>query len=148
MDQVEQNLDELVLVGPDGLLVRQVAFHLHLVLDFRAQEPQRGSHHFRHLDLVPAFSVRMAEGAQTGDDGFHALEAVFDVAKDFEVVFPLLGREAGAFLSQREEAGGGKVQRIVDFMNDAGAQAAQGSHFFGLDKLSLGLAELLVGGLS
>ena len=65
----------------------------------------------------------------------HALDAFLDVVEDFLVFGALLRREVFAFVAQGEQAGGGEIQRIVDFVDDARAHAAQRGQFLGLHQL-------------
>ena len=58
----------------------------------------------------------------------------------------LFGGEIFALVAQGEQAGGGEVQRIVDFVDDARAHAAQRRQLFGLHQLRLGFLELFDGG--
>src|SRR5207247_2678640 len=51
------------------------------------------------------------------------------------------------FRAEGEESGGGEVERVVNLVNDAGAESAQGGQLFGLHQLGFGLLELLDGRL-
>src|SRR3970282_1721805 len=57
LQQVHQHVDELVLVGPNGLVLRQVLLDLDLVLPLVAQEAKRGRDNFSNLDLVEVAKV-------------------------------------------------------------------------------------------
>src|ERR1035437_7925572 len=46
---------------------------------------------------------------------------------------------------EREQAGFGIVQRVENVVDEAGAEAAEGGHFFSLDELGLGLLDFPVG---
>ncbi len=61
----------------------------------------------------------------------HPFDAFLDVIQDFLVFRLLLRRELFAFVAQGKKAGGGEVQRVVDFVDDARAHAAQRREFFG-----------------
>src|SRR5712671_2110981 len=63
LEQVDKDLDEFALVGPNGLMLGKTLFHLNHILPFVAQETQGRSNDFRDLDLIAAFGVRMGEGA-------------------------------------------------------------------------------------
>src|ERR1035437_9871681 len=45
---------------------------------------------------------------------------------------------------EREQAGFGIVQRVENVVHEAGAEAAEGGHFFSLDELGLGLLDFPV----
>ena len=57
------------------------------------------------------------------------------------------GGQVLALVAQREQAGRGKVERVVDLVNDARAHPAQRGQFLGLHQLHFGFLELLDGGL-
>ena len=136
----------LFLFAEDGLVFGQVLFDLHFVLPFIAQKSQRGGDTSATSTWsgCPVFGMR--EHAQIENDGLDAIDAFFDVLQNFGIFRLLLRGEKFAFVAQRIEAGRGKVQRIVDFVNDSGAHAAERRQLLGLHQLRFGFLELLDGG--
>ena len=88
----------------------------------------------------------MGEGLQVGDDGFDAADALLDVLEDFLVFGALVGGEEFGLVSQGVEPGGGVVQGVVDFVDDARAHAAERDHLLGLHQQGFGFLQLLDGG--
>ena len=88
----------------------------------------------------------MREHAQIGNDVLDAFETVFDVFEDFFVFLLLPRGEVLPFFAEGEEAGGGEVQRVVDFVDNAGAHAAEGGELLRLNELRFRFFELFDGG--
>lgn len=49
--------------------------------------------------------------------------------------------------SEAIEVGGGEVEGVIDFVDDSGAESAEGGEFFGLDELHFSFLELFDRGL-
>ena len=145
LEQVGQDVDELGFVGADGQVFRQFLLDVDFVLPFVAQETQRGGDDFGDLDLIQAVGVRMRKHAQIGNDVLHPADAVFHVFDNILEVGLLVRGDVFALLAQREQTGRGKIQRVVDFVDNAGAHHAQGGHFLLLHQLQLGLGQFLNG---
>ena len=124
-------------------MFRQLLFDLNAVLPFIAEESQGQSRHLSHRDFILLLGVGMGEHPEIRDDGLHPLEAIFDIGEDFGVVGLLLGGEVPPFFSKGEQAGGGEIQGVINFVDDAGAHAAQGRKLFRLHQLQLIFFELL-----
>ena len=121
-----------------------------------AQEQQHRVDGLAHVDGLELAFIQAREGAQLDHKFAHALEALasIDHARPRLVQARAhVGHQAfGGFLQHvpqprldGEDVGQRKGQRIVDLVRDARHQLTQRGHFFRLDQMHLGFAQLGVG---
>src|ERR1017187_10019261 len=143
--QVDHDENEMIAARPDRLARCQVQLQGNVfVLHFAGDETLRDVEDVGQGNLFGGLCAGMREGAEVGNDVFHALEAVLDVVEDGVGVGQQFRRQLAGFFAQDKQAGAGIVQRVEDVVHEAGAEPAERRHFFGLNELRLGFLDLAV----
>ncbi len=147
LEQVDEDLEEAVSICLDVEIIRDAVDELDFFAEFVAEEPEGGFECFLEVDGFDGTAAGVGKRTQVRDDiadavecGFHIVEALDDRWAD-----RLRGLVGAA--SEAIEVGGGEVERVIDFVDDSGAESAEGGEFLGLDELDFGFLELFDRGL-
>ena len=132
---------EFFLVAPDRLLLWDAPHDLNLLLPFAAQELERVGDDPGDFHVIAHVGVRMTKRPQIGNDDLHPVDPLLDVIQDLPEFRLAFVRNAVGLFAESEQSRGGKVQRVVDLVNNAGAHAPQGRDLFRLHQLQLGFLE-------
>ena len=81
---------------------------------------------------------RPEEGAEVAHNSGDPPDPLGDVAQRLLALFPLGARKLLTVTRHQVKTGVGKIQRVVDFVDDAGAHPAQRCHFLRLNQLQFG----------
>src|SRR5690349_2500539 len=85
----------------------------------------------------------MREGTQIGYNRFDALDTILHVLKNFRVFLLLVLRDILYLVPEGVEACRRKIERVVNFMDNARTHTSKRSQLLRLHELSLGVLELL-----
>lgn len=146
MDEVQRDLNDVVFIPQgDGIRGDVTDEGGAAVTDLLRHEAYSLGGSELQIHRAGSTTFWVGEGPQIRDDGGDTIHAISDVDEDFIEGGGRFGRKVFALLAQNKNGRFNEVQRIVDLVNNAGAQAANGSKFFALGELGFGLFQSLQG---
>src|ERR1051325_6835184 len=142
LQQIYKNLRQLMRVGPDRVILRDVLFDSDSIAPLVAHKAQSGVDDGGDGDRSDLSDVWLGEGAQVRDDMGDPIDSILDIVDHFEKLGAILLRHGLRHGAQRIKAGFGEIQRVIDFVDDARAHSAKGGQLLGLGELRFGFLQL------
>ncbi len=146
LQQIHENVDQFVPVGPDDLAWRNTSAQFALCPSIH--RPESAARRSRHLGTSTGSPVPPPGCVNVRRSDTMLRTRLRPSSTSLRISSYSLRysrRKLFAFVAQREQAGHREIQRIVDFMDDARAHAPQRREFFRLHQLHFRFLDLFDG---
>ena len=125
LNKIEQDLRDLVGIGVNSHIFREVLYNFDVVLDLTSQKTKSRLHNIVDGSEVSLPGIGMSKGSEVGNNIGDAVDAILDVSEDILEFFSGVWIQALSYRVQDVESGLGVVERIIYFMDNSGAESSQ-----------------------